>query len=504
MSNITQKAQNGTQSGWSSSSKKLTAKDRKRGLPTATPPTSPLSPRMPGPSAPTVTWNPKPSELASRKPRGRPLKGVSMDTAAQWSTFPAGVGSTSQQPTMDLDDPIECSQPRLSELVPGSNDFPEEKDFTVKSSSSRPPFPKRHGVSRFNAASANPTRFWLGTYYPTADESEQYLADGTIPSLRLDYEREDVTCWRGQWEYGGKGDKDGKLHCQFAVAYRDQVRAPQARRIIGGQYGPFTGFLEPAFSKNVWDYVTKVDSRVQAIEGYGNLTDDTGHRSDLDIIYAEIAQGTPIYDIMSRFPRQFMRNHAAISKVLSRYKWPYTFRCELKPALMYDLYLYCPQLCAMYDKPRPYGKCTVEIWWGVTGSGKSHKAFHEYPEAYRKSIPGKWWEGYRGESVVVFEEFNPNEDKELRLPELLKILDKYPYQVEIKGASMQLKANHFIFTTNIDPRTWYEGHPQVPAFCRRVDKIVRFTLNRQDQEETGLSGVLEFPGMQALEKDLLS
>lgn len=450
MASSTTKAQNGNLTGFSSSTKKLTASDRKKRV--DVPPASvsaPLSlPRMSADYS-----DPAPvSELSSRQPRGRKLKGVPMDYATPL-------------PRLDFTD--EAKYPVRDEPM----DLTED-DSTR---SHRPANPKRHGVSRFNAASANPTRFWLGTYYPKDAEIAEYLADGTVPPLRLDYEREDITCWRGQWEYGGKGDKDGRLHCQFAVAYRDQVRAPQARRIIGGSHGPFTGYLEPAFSKNVWDYVTKADSRVQAIEGYGNLTDDTGNRSDLDIIYAEIAQGTPIYDIMSRFPRQFMRNHAAISK-----------------------------LCAMYDKPRPYGPCTVEIWWGVTGSGKSHKAFHEYPEAYRKSIPGKWWEGYRGESVVVFEEFNPQEDKELRLPELLKILDKYPYQVEIKGASMQLKANHFIFTTNIDPREWYQGHPQVPAFCRRVNKILRFTLNRSDQEETGLSGLLEFGGMSALEKDLLA
>lgn len=384
---------------------------------------------------------PKPTgtqELASRKKHAFQIKGTSMASASASSS---------------------------SSSAPSSDDSKEPS----------PVVDRRVGVSRYTSASANPTRFWMGTYYPTDDESAQYLLDGSLPPLRLDYEREDVTCWRGQWEYGGKGDKDGKLHCQFAVAFRDQVRAPQARRIIGGQHGPHMGYLEPAFSKTVWDYVTKTDSRVQAIEGYGNLTDDSGNRSDLDIIYAEIAQGTPIYDIMSRFPRQFMRNHAAISK-----------------------------LCAMYDRPRPYGACTVEIWWGVTGSGKSHKAFHEYPHAYRKSIPGKWWEGYRGESVVVFEEFNPNEDKELRLPELLKILDKYPYQVEIKGASMQLKANHFIFTTNIDPRTWYDAHPQMPALCRRVSKVIRFTLSRDDQMEYEQSGQLEYAGMHQLEKDLLA
>lgn len=424
MSNVTNKAQNGTLAGFSSSSRKIK------------PPTKRKDPELSVPvlsRTDSAQLSDQPSsELASRKKKSYAIKGITME-----ESLPINIGT------------------------PPSDD-------DVKSSA---PIPRRFGQSRFTTASANPTRFWLGTYYPTDDESKLYLDNGTIPPLRLDYEREDITCWRGQWEYGGKGDKDGRLHCQFAVAYRDQVRAPQARRIIGGEYGPFTGFLEPAFSKNVWDYVTKVDSRVKAIEGYGNLTDDSGARSDLDIIYAEIAQGTPIYDIMSRFPRQFMRNHAAISK-----------------------------LCAMYDKPRPYGPCTVEVWWGVTGSGKSHKAFHEYPEAYRKSIPGKWWEGYRGESTVVFEEFNPNEDKELRLPELLKILDKYPYQVEIKGASMQLKANTFVFTTNVDPRTWYDGHPQQPALARRINRVVHFALDRDEQEEYGVAGQIEYEGMRALQK----
>lgn len=333
---------------------------------------------------------------------------------------------------------------------------------------------RRRGVARYNPASANPTRYWMGTYFASAAENTAYLASGAIPELRLDYEREDITCWRGQWEFGGKADKDGRIHCQFAIAFRDQCRAPQARRILGGQWGPFNGYLEPAFSKNVWDYVTKADTRVAPINGYGNLTDDSGHRSDLDIVYAEIAGGAPLWDIMSRFPRQFMRNHAAISK-----------------------------LCAMYDRPRPYAPCTVEIWWGITGSGKSHKAFHDYPEAYRKTIPGKWWEGYKGETTVVFEEFNPSEDKELRLPELLKILDKYPYQVEIKGAALQLRANHFIFTTNIDPRTWYQGHPQMPAFCRRVSRVLRFTLSYEKQKQLQRDGMMEYDGMEQLEQQQL-
>ena len=153
--------------------------------------------------------------------------------------------------------------------------------------------------------------------------------------------------------------------------------------------------MQPARSDSVWDYVTKAETRVAEIPPVGDLGGQQGARHDLDVVYQDIADGMSIYDVMDKYPRTFVRNHAAISK-----------------------------LCAMYDKPRPYGDCHVEIWWGVTGSGKSHAAYHDYPDAYRKTIPGKWWEGYRGQTTVIFEEFNPDEDKELRIPELLKILEQ--------------------------------------------------------------------------------
>lgn len=327
-----------------------------------------------------------------------------------------------------------------------------------------------HAASASHPAATNPSRYWLGTYYPTPEEQQDYTTTANLPELRMVIDGGDITCFRGQWEMGGKGDKAGKLHVQFAVCFPAKCRAPQARSILGGKWGMFTGWLDVARSAAVWDYVKKEETRVADIPDWGELTDESGTRVDLDYVYAEIAKGVPIYEIAEQFPRQFMRNHAAISK-----------------------------LCAMYDKPRPYGDIHVEIWWGVTGSGKSHKAYHEYPDAYRKSIPGKWWEGYKGQETVIFEEFNPQEDKELRLPELLKILDKYPYQVEIKGASMQLKANRFIFTSNINPATWYSGHPQVPAFCRRINKVVNFALDREQQDLLQVTGQLESAGLRSIQ-----
>lgn len=352
------------------------------------------------------------------------------------------------------------SEPDLS-----SSDSKSESSYGRAATSSK----SNSYPNLYTNESTNPSRYWVGTYYPTEKEQKEYMSSGTIPPLRMEKDREDIMCWRGQWEWGGKGDKDGKLHVQFAVAFRDQCRVPQARRILGGQFGYYNGWLAPAYSKSaMWEYCIKEDTRVMSIPGWGVMIDEQGQRSDLDLVYDAIRDGAHLWDIISRFPKQFMRNHAAISK-----------------------------MCTYFDRPRDYGECHVEIWFGITGSGKSHKAFHEYPNAYRKTIPGKWWEGYQGQKEVILEEFNPIEEIEVRLPEILKMCDKYPYQIEIKGSSCQLKANTFIFTSNVHPKLWYAGHPQLAAFCRRVSRVLRFTMSWPDVEKyhPKNDGVIEYEGM---------
>jgi len=71
------------------------------------------------------------------------------------------------------------------------------------------------------------------------------------------------------------------------------------------------------------------------------------------------------------------------------------------------------------------------VWYyGKSGTGKSHAARVDYPEAYLK-LPNKWWDGYTGQEHVLIDDFDKNHHM---LAYHLKIwADKYAFPVETKG-----------------------------------------------------------------------
>jgi len=52
----------------------------------------------------------------------------------------------------------------------------------------------------------------------------------------------------------------------------------------------------------------------------------------------------------------------------------------------------------------------VEWYYGEGRIGKSWLAHQENPDAYRKSCYNKWWEGYSGETTVIYDEFTGKGD----------------------------------------------------------------------------------------------
>jgi len=92
----------------------------------------------------------------------------------------------------------------------------------------------------------------------------------------------------------------------------------------------------------------------------------------------------------------------------------------------------------------------------------------------------KWFDGYRGERVVVFDDFCGSS---LPFSDFKRIVDRYPVRVELKGSSCEMAATHFIFTTNNEPDTWWQqevlGAYGLSAISRRIGLVVHFVAENQ-------------------------
>lgn len=111
-------------------------------------------------------------------------------------------------------------------------------------------------------------------------------------------------------------------------------------------------------------------------------------------------------------------------------------------------------------------KTVVSIFWGKTGTGKTRQVFENNEDVY---VPGdyKWFDGYRGQEVVLLDDFRGEYD----LQYLLKLLDRYPMQVPIKGGFVTWCPKQVFITSNVNPIDWYKDADarSIAALFRRIE-----------------------------------
>ena len=106
----------------------------------------------------------------------------------------------------------------------------------------------------------------------------------------------------------------------------------------------------------------------------------------------------------------------------------------------------------------------VIVLYGVSGGGKTRWAFDNYPELFSKP-DGDWWDGYSGQKVVLLDDFNGG----LPFSTLLKVADRYPLSLPVKGGFVSAAYDTLIITSNKHPSHWYQAG--LGAMRRRIHQI---------------------------------
>lgn len=125
---------------------------------------------------------------------------------------------------------------------------------------------------------------------------------------------------------------------------------------------------------------------------------------------------------------------------------------------------------------------------GRTGTGKSRLVHSISPSLWVASdCTGRWFDGFSGQEDVLFDDFD---GVGANIAVFLKLMDRYPMQVPIKGGFAEWNPKRIFFTSNTQIEQWFPlaTPPQFDAFKRRVtgmflcDVPLQFNANGRPSE----------------------
>jgi len=242
-----------------------------------------------------------------------------------------------------------------------------------------------------------------------------------------------VAYCRGQLEQGA----GGFLHWQLLVTLAKKATLSAVKALFGQQ-----AHCEPSRSAAADEYVWKEETRVAGTQfELGDKPFRRNNPTDWDAVRTAAIAGQ-----LESVPADvFVRNYNALKRIEKD-----------------------------YSKARPRPGTVCNVYWGVTGTGKSHRAWQEAgQDCFIKNPSTKWWDGYRGEDCVLIDEFTG----QIGITYLLRWLDKYSCRVEEKGGDQPLKATRFWICSNTDPREWYpDANNETKAALLRRLNITHFNL----------------------------
>lgn len=231
---------------------------------------------------------------------------------------------------------------------------------------------------------------------------------------------------------------NGTPHLQGYIEFPNAVRGSAIRKNFNGR-GHWE--VRKGTAKQASEYCKKENQFFEM----GSLSAQ-GKRTDLEEVGAAIVNGSSIKEVASTYPATYIKYHKGIA--------------ALKTALM---------------SPRDPNHPPKIVWrWGLAGVGKTREAYEAHKSIYLKD-GSRWWDGYEQQEAIIIDDF----DGKWPYRDLLKVLDRYPYKVQVKGDYIDLNSP-FIYITCEHPPSWYWGlmaqyrnNDDSPASENELEQIMR-------------------------------
>ena len=115
-------------------------------------------------------------------------------------------------------------------------------------------------------------------------------------------------------------------------------------------------------------------------------------------------------------------------------------------------------------------KSWTNVLVGPTGLGKTRFVYQQHSDDDIYVWGGdRWFDGYCGQRIALLDDFRG----ELSIGFMLRLLDRYPMQVPVKGDFVNWNPRRIYITSNHLPEFWYDDvdRPSMDALNRRINRL---------------------------------
>lgn len=239
----------------------------------------------------------------------------------------------------------------------------------------------------------------------------------------------------------------GRNHIQAYVRYRGTHSGTHLANALGLNSTDVHWLIARGDDLANQRYCSKDDSRVAGPWEIGVPSRGPGSRSDLEAVTRVLQAGGSLRSIAESFPREFVKFHRGLA--------------ELERQLRGDA--------------APNEEKQVVALIGPPGVGKTRSVYDvAQGDLFVLPVPGGprdpvWFDGYLDQGHALIDDFNG----QLEYTFMLRLLDRYPLRVPIKGGFVQWKPRCIWLTSNHDIEGWYPHIHDLSALRRRIKLVFR-------------------------------